>query len=198
MTDENSSLPDLPRHVIKNIFDIARLDIDTRIKLKVKPNKIQADEDVIADLEKICKRRIELFSEYGKSSYCLEAFRGSKIEENEENDTCRIFEIFFYDFGDGLRYQIEQTETGLEEYKSKYEEFDNSIVIDATYCYALNLEKTCCFANTGKEISQWIRRSNTYNYRKEDIIDITDIETESEYEDSDNGSEQENSSTDSD
>lgn len=131
-------IPDLPRHIIEYIFELAKLDIDTRLALKIKPKPINIDENLYEKLKHMFDIRSKCWFRYGKDfpdsdAYCLGWATGK--EQEIALNTCRNYDIYFYNFGDGVRIHLELNES----YYSNTERI------------VTNIYRTCYFVNTGEQ-----------------------------------------------
>lgn len=110
-------IPKLSNDLILYIIDLADLTIDTKLKLGIKPKKLNMSlyKPAIEFLGVIHKRRTNLFK---KNEQCLEQFYGKPIELTSNKRIDKCFEIFC--IHDCLYIAITTYETIF------YEELDNS------------------------------------------------------------------------
>lgn len=103
--------PEIPKHLVDHIFDIAGLNIDTKVALSIPPKRLVIDEGLSDELEEMCKKRASQYQEYLRSpnTIMVHAFYGKTVPVETRKEKQAM--IYYLDIGGELRMQFEMTET---------------------------------------------------------------------------------------
>ena len=94
---------DLPDYILK--YKSAKYDIDTRLALKIPPEKIIFDEDIYDMFEMVFGSRIDHWSEFKAGETTTLGYIVGDCKSTGPN-TYTEYGLHFYDIGDGVKVQI--------------------------------------------------------------------------------------------